>query len=237
MGKKKRVLTWHGYFNGRKGGRWKKQILGKVHFFGTGESPDDLKAYRVAEKAYFEFMQRLEATTPVDVQVADATIADICEKFLQQLEARYKRNDVSADHFERCRCDLNDFAAHVGPGKKMSCLGELDLEDYRNHTLNRPQSNSTGRRIAPKTAKGRLGSVRTMIRWGWKMSIIDKMPRNLEDIAKVPNGGQPKVLRFTLDELKTLWELANDRLRCWIALALNCGMGQQDITDLKVGEW
>jgi len=68
------------------------------------------------------------------------------------------------------------------------------------------------------------------------MYLIERLPRNLEDIAKVPNGGQPQVRTFSMDELKLIWNNAIARLRCWIALALNCGMGQQDISCLKVAE-
>jgi integrase len=68
------------------------------------------------------------------------------------------------------------------------------------------------------------------------MHLMENLPRNLEDIARVPNGGEPRVATFSLDELKTLWDAALRRTRCWMALALNCGMGQKDITDLKVGE-
>jgi integrase len=39
-----------------------------------------------------------------------------------------------------------------------------------------------------------------------------------------------------MDELKKLWSLAEPRNRYFITLALNCGMGQKDIADLKMNE-
>jgi len=39
-----------------------------------------------------------------------------------------------------------------------------------------------------------------------------------------------------MDELKTLWANAVSRTRCFIALALNCGFGQQGISDLRTNE-
>ena len=176
--------------------------------------------------------------------MSEATVANVSEKFLQHVASRCNRHEVGAGYLEQLRCSLMDFARCVGADRQMSRVGELDLEDYKTHTLDRPHSSKTGRPIRPATAQGRLGGVRTMIRWAWRMHIIENLPRNLQDIAKVPNGGQPEVCVFTMDELSLIWEFALGRIRnrtrtrtrCWIALTLNCGMGQQDISDLKVGE-
>ena len=70
------------------------------------------------------------------------------------------------------------------------------------------------------------------------MRLVENLPRNIDDITKTPNGSnnQPKIKTFTLDEVEALWKNAVPRTRCFIALALNCGMGQRDISDLRVNE-
>ena len=236
MGKKKRILTWHGYFNGRKGGRWKKQILGKVHFFGTGESPDDLKAYRVAEKAYFDFMQRLETTTPVEVKVSKATVEDIIEKFLQLLEQRWKRGEVCAAYFDRTRTSLRKFIDWIGEDTPFNSIREIKLEDYRSFVLDRPVSKRIKRKISRSTVKEYLGALKTLYRWAYKTYLCEHLPRNMIDFTKMPSAGEPEIAAFTMDEIRELWATSPERLRCWIALALNCGFGAKDIADLKVGE-
>ena len=241
MSKRKRVLTWKPNWRKRGGGgRWCKMIDGQMVYFGTGKSESDTRSYRSAGRRYFEFLGEREVTRPIEILVNQATIADICEKFLQQLHGRYQRGEITATHVEHTRCCLTDFAAAVGPGKQFGCIGEMDIEDYRSRTLGLPLSEHTGRPIRPATARGRLKAVRAMFRWAWKMHLIENLPRNIDDIAKMPNGNgngcQPEVRTFTKEELKALWANAVSRTRCLIALAINCGMGQQDISDLRTSE-
>jgi excisionase family DNA binding protein len=236
-GRRKRILTWKPNCCKRGGGgRWCKQAEGVLHYFGRAKSPDDAEARRQAESRYFEFLQKRRASAPIKIPLVEATLAQVSEKFLQHSKARYDRGEISGNHLERLRGDLTQFSTAIGAQQKITSISELDLEDYRTHALTRPNSNKTGRPISPFTAQGRLSSVRIMIRWAWRMHLIENLPRNLDGIASIPNSGQPKVHTFSLDELKLLWAKAKPRLRCWIALALNCGIGQRDVSDLKVGE-
>ena len=237
MSKTKRVLSWCPNWKSRgKGGRWRKQIDGQMRYFGHGKSERDLKSYRAAEKKYFEFLNKREATKPVEIQCSQANVAQICEKYLQGLEERYRRQEISASHVDQSRCCLQDFTDKIGSQKRFACISELDLDEYRNHTLNLPMSAFTGRRIRPATASDRLRVVRAVYRWAYKMYLIERLPRNIGDIAKVPNGKKPNVLTYTMDELATLWKESAGRTRCYMALALNCGYGQTDISDLRMGE-
>ena len=231
---KKRILTWHADKK-RGNGRWRKQIDGKLRYFGGADSPDDTKAYRAAERKYLEFMQAREAAQSVTVYCSVATVADVCEKFLQQLHERYQRSDVSASYVEKSRCCLDSFTAYLGPLKRFRSVGELTVEDYKSHTLALPRSRKTGRPIKPATAKDRLSMVHALFRWAWKMRIVETLPRNLEDIAKVAIP-RAEVRIFSLQEVRALWQAASPRLKCWMALAINCGYGQQDISDLRAGE-
>ena len=45
-----------------------------------------------------------------------------------------------------------------------------------------------------------------------------------------------EVVVFSIKEIKLLWASANDRMKLFILLALNCGMTQQDISDLRPAE-
>ena len=61
------------------------------------------------------------------------------------------------------------------------------------------------------------------------------LPRNMRKYASV-DLPEPEPKRYTIDEVRTLWSKANQRMRCFMALALNCGYGQRDIAELRVGE-
>ena len=232
---KKRILSWKPNWSERSGGgRWYKYVNGTIHYFGYGRSRDDAEARCEAERKYLDFMRRQQTTRPVEIRLADATISQVCEKYMQQLKDRHDRGEITASYFEQARCNLRDFTSAVGSGKRMTCIGELDLEEYRNYILALPVSAQTDRRISIFTAKGRLKAVRAVFRWAWKMHILENLPRNIDDIGKLPNGStpQPEPKPFTMDELKTIWELADSRTRCFIALGLNVGMYQKDVSDL-----
>ena len=237
MSKRKRILTWAPNWakRGKPGGRWKKQINGKVHFFGSAKSEGDNRAYRAAERRYFEFLQKVEADQPVEIPLTDATVVDVCEQYLQSLCRRYDIGEISATHVEKTRCCLEDFAQHVGPTARFASIGGLALEDYRCHTLSRPVSEATGRQISLRYAKDRLCAVKAFFAWLYDMELLDATPRILRRYTRcdVP---VIEVKTFTLAEVSELWAASNDRLRCWIALALNCGMGQTDLSDLRTGE-
>ena len=232
--RKKRILSW-GPNAGRSGGRWRKYVNGKIHYFGQGSSSNDTKSYRKAERLYLEFMEQLEQSAPITVQSSRATVADICEKFLQSIEERYNRGEVTANYFDQTRGSLNTFAQFIGENTRFATLQEMQLEAYRSHLLSLPVSNVTKRPIRLRTAKSRLAAVKTLYRWAYKMYLIENMPRNLMDYTNYP-WGKTTVKVYTLGEIETLWKRANDRLRCWIALALNCGFGQKDISDLCCNE-
>jgi len=110
---------------------------------------------------------------------------------------------------------------------------------YRNETLGLPISAKTGRSISSRTAYGRLKTVVALIRWAYRMHLLEHMPRNIDTLSKMPrngNGGQPEVRIFSAEELKLIWEKAPSRVRCFIALAINCGYGQKDLSDLRHGD-
>ena len=62
-----------------------------------------------------------------------------------------------------------------------------------------------------------------------------ELPRNLRKLGRVKLP-QPEPKVFTFEEVRTLWASASNRMRCYMALALNCGFGQQDISDLKASD-
>lgn len=244
---KKRHLTWH-----RPSRRWKKQIDGVVYHFGYGKSESDTKAYKLAEKKYLQFIEERERKRPVEIPLAKATVADIAEKYVQQLESRHRRvkqinghapngestsrtrREVSASYVSRVASCLHQFLGFVGSDKLFHSVSALALEDYRNHVLALPVSEQTGRPISPRTAKDRLAEVKAFMVWAYEMELCD-LPRNLRRYAQV-DLPEPTPTVFTSEELGELWKASSQRMRCLMALALNCGFGQQDLSDLRVGE-
>ncbi len=231
---------WHEVRMGRKrlltyssDGRWRKQIDGRMYYFGRGQSVNDTRSYREAERSYLEFAQRYERTRTTTRPISQATVEDAVEKYMQGLEARYAADDLSATHVRKIQDALSVFCAAVGAKERFCGLTELQLEDYKQAMLRLPKSKHTGRPISPSTAKGRLDAVKSLYRWAYKMHIIEAEPRNMLDYARVTLP-PPKVAVFTVEEIRRLWAGADLRMKAWMSLALNTGAGQVDISELRV---
>ena len=140
MSKRKRMLTWKPTWRKRasaSGGRWCKRIDCIVRYCGPAQSQVDSRSHRASERTYLEFMQQREKTRPVHIPLADVTICDVAERYLQQLEDRYNRAEVSASHFEATRCCLTHFVMTVGALRRFHDISELDIDAYRNHVRGR----------------------------------------------------------------------------------------------------
>lgn len=227
---KKRLLTWN-----QPTRRWRKQIDNRMYYFGYGKSEKDTRSYKAAEQQYLEFMRERDRQKPVEIPLARATLIDVAEKYMQQLEQRHDGKQVSASYLCKVRGNLNDFIGFVGGRVAFDAIGELLLADYRGHTLTMPVSTRTGTRISPVTAKDRLAEIKAFVVWAHEMRLLTDMPRNLRKYAHVELPA-PEPQRFTIEEIRKIWKLANRRMRCFIAVGLNCGYGQRDISELRVRE-
>lgn len=225
----KRILTYSS------DGRWRKQIAGKVYYFGRGKSKSDTKSYKQAEQRYFEFMQQREVEQPIEVPMDSLSLGDAAEKFLQHQYTRLEIGEITPTSFDRFRCSLEQFVKATGEERLLSAVGELDLTQYRMDLLRLPVSERTGKPISPRTAKVRLEHVRAFFAWSYQHSLMDRLPRNIVGFTKV-RLPPPEIRIFTLDELNRLWDAAPSRTRLFMALGLNCGYGQQDIADLQRAE-
>jgi len=226
---KKRVLTKSS------DGRWRKQINGKMKYFGKVIPKAEARSYRDAEKRYFQFLDDRERNNGVETSILNLTIAEFAEKYLESEYARYARGEITAVWFEAVRCHISDFVERVNWNKPLRYLSELDLEKYRNEVLLLPKSEKTGRKISTHTARARLSTVKQMVKWGFQIKLIETLPRNLDGYSKVRHPATG-VTTYSREEIQLLYMNANNRTKCWILLALNCGYGQKDIADLRVEE-
>lgn len=236
----KRILTWAPNWSKRGGGgRWKKVVDGKTWFFGHGESDADTRSYREAERKYLEFMQRRETCSPVEVVVSEATVFDVAEKYIQEREGEYQRGEISAAHISKTHGLLQRFVDFIGPDRRFVTISEIDLNDFRQHVLSRPPTNvkspSRGRKISLHTAREILYVIKALIYWAYELRLCDQLPRNLRKFTAVQLP-RPTIKTFSVEEVRLLWNTADERLRCFIALAVNCGYGAKDISDLKINE-
>lgn len=161
---------------------------------------------------------------PETVPVEDRIDANITAYLLRQ-----KQRGVVPLRVDNDNRQLQDFAGWYGADKPVKSINAIALERYHGHLLELCDKKSISRRYA----KDRIDVVRAFIRWLWSREQID-LPRNLDGLSiKAPVKA---VKTMPLDELKTLLGKANESVKLYLLLMLNCGMTQSDIAKLRQDE-
>jgi len=77
-------------------------------------------------------------------------------------------------------------------------------------------------------------AVRPMMRMAWKRRMIAELPRVLDEVTRKP-ATETNAKPLGRKVIQALWAAADMRMRCFIALGLNCGFYSIDISTLEAG--
>lgn len=89
----------------------------------------------------------------------------------------------------------------------------------------------------PSYAQVLTRAARPLFEMAWRARQIPELPRCLAEVtrkAAISNGGQAKPLNPA--SIAKLWAKANSRMKCYMALGLNCGCYAIDISDMRADE-
>ncbi len=160
------------------------------------------------------------------------TIEGNISRFLEGKQAQIAAKELSVGRFNALETHLGDFSDFAVGHKPVSAIdGEL-LSHYRIELLRRVGNSE----MTHVYAKNRLDAAKQFIRWLWKLEIIEHLPRILDSKELRITSEVAEVKLLTVEQIQKLYGAASDRTKLYICLALNCGMTQVDITDLKQSE-
>jgi integrase len=86
--------------------------------------------------------------------------------------------------------------------------------------------------VKPRTFNKWITLARQFCGWAESTYRLDRLPKDKSLFAKY-DVGDSQAKAIPAETLKKLWRAADDRGRCFIMLALNCGFYAVDISDLK----
>lgn len=162
----------------------------------------------------------------------ERTIGTAAETYLGISRGRYQAGELSADRREKHARYLQIFRQYLGDETAFADFNEAKWAGFYADLQDRI---AVGEMAGPY-AKRVFGHCKNFIRYLWEMRLIE-MPRNLE--SKLFEFGKTKIvspLIYSFEEVAGLLGASTGQTRLHILLALNCGMGGKDISDLKQDE-
>jgi integrase len=218
-------------------GYYSKKIIGRVHYFGRwDEGPEE------AEKRYNKERADREAGREprTDQDDGPLTVRKLCTDFRNHKRRLMERGDITerTHHDIRCTCDF--LSDHFGKGRLVSDLGPRDFQKIMDVLAKQ-------KREGKKKSLVVLGNWVVRIRSVFKYAVDElgaapvkfgvefKKPK----AAKVQGQKQEKVEEegertFTREEITRMLAKTEQPLRSMILLAINCGLGNSDIGQLKL---
>jgi integrase len=175
------------------------------------------------------------------------TLSKAAEAYIEEMKARQAAGQISACHV-RSQNERLAFALKGVDDKAIADLTDSDVTAMILRLASLPMKGKgyknkkhKAKRISTTTAKNCLNTLRWFLVWAdetdrWtapkRTGKLFKQVRfkeeSAEEVAEVPH--------FNLVQLKSLWKHADDRLRMWIALGLNCAFGPTELATLKRSE-
>ena len=180
---------------------------------------DPLKTEQQIWRDRLAVMQRSATST-------DDTVKGHVDRLVAVKMADVAAGELSAGRAVKLRLYLTEFADWVGRDTAITEITGQTLSDYRLELLKRVESQTWSR----PTAKDRLDSVKSFVRWLWQIEAIASLPRILDGKSQSLQIGAapPRIVIFTQQEINRSLAKACDRTKLYILLMLNCGMTQKD---------
>ncbi len=156
------------------------------------------------------------------------TIRDLSRRWLDSEKAKLAAGQIVSSSYTSKDVHIKTFADFAGM-RNFEDERELNqlLLDYRQHL----QAKLAGGDYAGNTVNDKIKFTKQLIDFAFAAHYIEHLPRCMPNFVKrfpVNKGGQP----YTLAEVHQIWAVAGPRMRCWIALALNCCFKNGDIVEL-----
>lgn len=151
------------------------------------------------------------------------------DRFLALKKAAAQAGQSKAGSYATLKARLEIFRSFIGE-QSVEAFNSRSLAAFHGELIQRLEQG----KMKPATAAGILTATKSFVRWLWRNEIIDNLPRNIGDLQI--GTGIADIETFTAAELKTLLDNSSERTQLYLLLMANCGMTQQDISDLAPGE-
>jgi hypothetical protein len=204
----------------RKDGRWCRKIKGTVHYFGKDQDKALEEWARVKDDL-------LAGRTP-RVKGDGLLLGDLCERFLNAKRALVESGELSSHTFAGYLGACTQLVRAFDKHRLVDDLASDDFEAFR-ATLSKTRG--------PVGLGNAIRLTRIVFKFGYDAGLIAS-PVRFGPTFKVKAGtirkaaaGKPARM-FECADIRKMLAKADDVLKAQILLAVNCGFGQADLSDL-----
>jgi integrase len=209
-------------------GYWARKVLGRLHYFGKVD--DDPKGEAALEKWLDERDDLLAGRTPRTGQNG-LTIADLCNRFLNNRREKLNSGKLSAVSFADYHATCERIIGAFGSRRLVADLDASDFERFRARMA---------KGWSPVTLGNEIQRVRVVFRYATENTLVPNAIPYGSSFKKpsrtmIRQARAAKPLRmFEAADLRRLIDAAEQPLSAMILLAINCGYGNHDITNLPI---
>ena len=169
---------------------------------------------------------------------ASARLDKLMSKWIESVKNEKKAAGQTSNHIGSFRSNIAPFVAFLAEQSPPMLLTR-DLEagwravaDYREYVIEEMNEKERSR----AWGKGRLDKARLFCEYLVKNAYLTAVPRGIDRHWSRVGTDDPSPTFFSIEEVRKLWDAADDRIRLVIALGLNAGYRQADLRTLRLGE-
>lgn len=197
-------------------------------------SEDQIEAreaqHRLHRRMHREALGRQHQDAPAP---GGPTIAELADRWLEQERARQQAGQISPVGYTSKANGIATFTRWCGASRRFGEPVAIErlLGDYRGMLLERFRAGD----YTANTVNDKTKFLKQFIDWAYQHRHLDEPPRTLPTVVRklpTPKAGRP----LSLAQVRSIWAQANPRMKCWIALGLNCGFKNQDLVELRAAD-
>lgn len=162
----------------------------------------------------------------------ERTVAAQAEEWKAMLRGMCQAGQMSEGRFDAYARKIRPFVDWMGPGAAIDAIDEAKLEGFFSHLTGKVGA----KEMAPTYAHELLMTAKQFIRRLAELKLIH-LPGNIDARRfRFNHSAAQKIDVFTVEEVRELLGRANERMRLYLLLMLNCGMYQMDVAELRQEE-
>ena len=207
-------------------GYWTKKVRQKLRYFGkVADDPEGEKALL----AWLDQKDELLAGREPSAHLDGMTVRELCDRFLINREGKIESKELHLRSFQDYLKTCKRMTAFFGRGQVVNDLAPTDFERFRRYLA---------KGWSPVTLGNEIQRVRVVFNYGKDNLGLDA-PRYGSEFTK-PSKRRLRTDRaakgkrmFEADQLRGIIAKAGIQMRAMIMLAINCGMGNTDMANLR----